>query len=373
MDLPKKQGPLASGLPKAKSQVFKNQDPVLPPRPKPGHPLYRKYMLSVPRGLASEDAASPSPAEQPCKDSGHTQKPADSGAPHALVLHDFPAEQADDLSLTSGETVYLLEKIDTEWYRGKCRGQSGLFPANHVRVVVDIPEGRSGKRKSFSSHCAKGPRCVARFEFIGDQKDELSFSEGEVIILKEYVNEEWARGEIRDRTGIFPLNFVELAEDPPTPSADILSTKVPPKTKKEEPGSSSEDSSPSGEWCKALHSFAAETSEDLPLSRGDRILILERLDSDWCRGRLHGREGIFPAAFVQPCPAEAKSVAAAALKGRKARALYDFLGENEDELSFKAGDVITELEPVDEAWVSGELKGRSGIFPRSYVQFLQVS
>ena len=38
---------MAPGLSKAKSQVFKNQDPVLPPRPKPGHPLYRKYMVNV--------------------------------------------------------------------------------------------------------------------------------------------------------------------------------------------------------------------------------------------------------------------------------------------------------------------------------------
>lgn len=61
------------------------------------------------------------------------------------------------------------------------------------------------------------------------------------------------------------------------------------------------------------------------------------------------------------------------LKGRKVKALYDFLGENEDELSFKAGDVITELEPIDDDWMSGELMGRSGIFPKNYVQFLQVS
>ncbi|XP_076788717.1 SH3 domain-containing protein 19 isoform X2 [Arvicanthis niloticus] len=420
MDLQKKQSHLVSGLSKAKSQIFKNQDPVLPPRPKPGHPLYRKYMLSVPHGIASEDIVSQNPTELSCKrgdvlvilkqaennylecqrgegtgrvhpsqmkivtplderprsrpnDSGHAQKPADSGAPHAVVLHDFPAEQADDLSLTSGEIVYLLEKIDAEWYRGKCRNQTGVFPANYVKVIVDIPEGRSGKRESFSSHCAKGPRCVARFEYIGDQKDELSFSEGEVIILTEYVNEEWGRGEIRDRAGIFPLNFVELVEDHPTSGANISNTKVPPKTKNEDPGSNPQDSSPPGEWCKALHSFTAETSEDLPFKRGDRILILERLDSDWYRGRLHDREGIFPAVFVQPCPAEVKAVAPTVLKGRKVKALYDFLGENEDELSFKAGDVITELEPVDDDWMRGELMGRAGIFPKNYVQFLQVS
>uniref|UniRef100_A0A8C6DW34 SH3 domain containing 19 n=1 Tax=Moschus moschiferus TaxID=68415 RepID=A0A8C6DW34_MOSMO len=419
MDLQQKPSNLTPGLSKAKSQVFKNQDPVLPPRPKPGHPLYRKYMLSVPHGIANEDVIPQNPGELSCKrgdvlvilkqaegnylecqkgddagrvhlsqmkiitpldehlssrpnDPSYPQKPVDSGAPHAVVLHDFPAEQADDLSLTSGETVYLLEKIDTDWYRGKCRNQTGVFPANYVKVIIDVPGG-NGKWESISSHCVKGPRCVARFEYIGDQKDELSFSEGEIILLKEYVNDEWARGELGDRSGIFPLNFVELIEDHPTSGTNVLSTKVPPKTKKEDSGANSQENNLCGEWCEALHSFMAETSEDLSFKRGDRILILERVDSDWYKGRLRGREGIFPAVFVRPCPADAKGVDALSLKGRKAKALYDFHGENEDELSFKAGDIITELESVDDDWMSGELMGKSGIFPKTYIQFLQVS
>nr|XP_005902433.1 PREDICTED: SH3 domain-containing protein 19 isoform X3 [Bos mutus] len=396
MDLQKKPSNLAPGLSKAKSQVFKNQDPVLPPRPKPGHPLYRKYMrgdvlvilkqaegnyLECQKGddagrvhlsqmkiiTPLDEHLSSRPNDPSCP-----QKPVDSAAPHAIVLHDFPAEQADDLSLTSGEIVYLLEKIDTDWYRGKCRNQTGVFPANYVKVIIDVPGG-NGKQESISSHCVKGPRCVARFEYIGDQKDELSFSEGEIIILKEYVNDEWARGELGDRSGIFPLNFVELIEDHPTSGTNVLSTKVPPKTKKEDSGANSQENNLCGEWCEALHSFMAETSEDLAFKRGDRILILERVDSDWYKGRLRGREGIFPAVFVRPCSAEAKGVAALSLKGRKAKALYDFHGENEDELSFKAGDIITELESVDDDWMSGELMGKSGIFPKTYIQFLQVS
>ncbi|XP_062963685.1 SH3 domain-containing protein 19 isoform X2 [Cynocephalus volans] len=352
MDLQKKQSNLASGLSKAKSQVFRNQDPVLPPRPKPGHPLYRKYMLSVPHGIASEDIVSQNVGELSCKRGD------------VLVM----LKQAEDnyLECQKGEDtgrVHLSQmKIITP-----------LDEQLRSRPKIDIPEGGNGKRKSVSSHCVKGLRCVARFEYIGDQKDELSFSEGEIIILKEYVNEEWARGELRDRTGIFPLNFVELIEDYPTSGANVLSTKIPLKTKKEDAGSDSQDNSISGEWCEALHSFTAETSDDLSFKRGDRILLLERLDSDWCRGRLHDREGIFPAVFVRPCPAEAKRIPAVAPKRRKAKALYDFHGEDEDELSFKAGDIITELESVDDDWMSGELMGRSGIFPKNYVQFLQVS
>nr|XP_054967886.1 SH3 domain-containing protein 19 isoform X9 [Pan paniscus] len=397
MDLQKKQSNLATGLSKAKSQVFKNRDPVLPPRPKPGHPLYSKYMrgdvlvmlkqtennyLECQKGedtgrvhLSQMKIITPLDEHLRSRpnDPSHAQKPVDSGAPHAVVLHDFPAEQVDDLNLTSGEIVYLLEKIDTDWYRGNCRNQIGIFPANYVKVIIDIPEGGDGKRECISSHCVKGSRCVARFEYIGEQKDELSFSEGEIIILKEYVNEEWARGEVRGRTGIFPLNFVEPVEDYPTSGANVLSTKVPLKTKKEDSGSNSQVNSLSAEWCEALHSFTAETSDDLSFKRGDRIQILERLDSDWCRGRLQDREGIFPAVFVRPCPAEAKSMLAIVPKGRKAKALYDFRGENEDELSFKAGDIITELESVDDDWMSGELMGKSGIFPKNYIQFLHIS
>lgn len=45
-------------------------------------------------------------------------------------------EHEEDLNLGSGEIVYLLEKVDKEWYRGRCKGNVGLFPANHIRVVV---------------------------------------------------------------------------------------------------------------------------------------------------------------------------------------------------------------------------------------------
>lgn len=62
----------------------------------------------------------------------------------------------------------------------------------------------------------RGPRCVARFDFEGEQGDELSFFEDDVIQLKEYIGEEWARGEVNGHVGIFPLNFVEVIEDLPS-------------------------------------------------------------------------------------------------------------------------------------------------------------
>ncbi|XP_009977022.1 PREDICTED: SH3 domain-containing protein 19 [Tauraco erythrolophus] len=363
----KKPGKFRLGPKRAKSQVFKNPDPALPPRPKPGHPLYNKYMLPVPHGVAKEDGLPRNSGELSCKDSNHSPKVSDASAPHAVVLHDFTAEHADDLDLHSGDTVCLLERIDSEWYRGKCGNRTGIFPASFVKVVIDVPEDGNRKKIPCSSRCVKGPRCVARFEYIGDQKDELSFSEGETIVLKEYVNEEWAKGELRGVSGIFPLNFVEVIEDLPG-----TGTGAALKNKMEVSSSLPQNNRRSAEWCEALHDFTAETKDDLSFKKGDYIQILEQVDSAWYRGRLNEEEGIFPAVFVQICSAKVEMSQSLGRKKGKAKALYDFHGENEDELSFKAGDTITELESLDEDWMSGEMQGKSGIFPKNFVQILKT-
>ncbi|GAA5896174.1 hypothetical protein JCM6882_008510 [Rhodosporidiobolus microsporus] len=49
----------------------------------------------------------------------------------------------------------------------------------------------------------------------------------------------------------------------------------------------------------ALYDFEAGQAEDLSFREGDRIEVLEVVSDDWYRGALHGREGIFPSAYVQ--------------------------------------------------------------------------
>ncbi|ORY90808.1 SH3 domain-containing protein [Leucosporidium creatinivorum] len=52
-----------------------------------------------------------------------------------------------------------------------------------------------------------------------------------------------------------------------------------------------------------------------------------------------------------------------------ATALYAFEGQDSaEDLSFNEGDQILVLEHVSEDWMKGELNGRTGIFPSSYVQ-----
>jgi Variant SH3 domain len=50
-------------------------------------------------------------------------------------------------------------------------------------------------------------------------------------------------------------------------------------------------------------------------------------------------------------------------------ALYDYAGENDGDLVFSEGDVITLLDTSDpEGWWQGDLNGTTGYFPNNYVE-----
>ncbi|XP_062864377.1 SH3 domain-containing protein 19 [Trichomycterus rosablanca] len=331
--------------------------PVLPPRPNPGHRLYNSYTLEIPHGIAEFDHNGMHTGELSFqknevlvllnqKDSntfecqvgdakGTVQKshmkiitplsnychevqpvPQQSSSHPAFgssrllkvqALYDFTPEGPGELGLRAGDIITDVEQLDSEWYLGTCRGMTGFFPINYVKPLSGSPAPPPSPTPAPApakpaAHNVRGPRCVARFDFEADESSELSFTEGEVIRLLEYVGEEWARGEIGSHQGIFPLNFVEVVEDLPSPSVKNQ-PRIPLPGMAASNNKQAAASTPKHvkvERFLALYDFNTETDGDLSFYRGDVIELIEHIDEEWSQGRLNGKEGIFPTSFTQP-------------------------------------------------------------------------
>ncbi|XP_035861383.1 endophilin-A2-like isoform X1 [Sander lucioperca] len=86
--------------------------------------------------------------------------------------------------------------------------------------------------------------------------------------------------------------------------------------------------------------------------------------------------GYSPAATTPPAYSSAQypgpSFQRNSIKSRRpepcCKALYDFEPENEGELGFHEGDIITLVNQIDENWFEGAIRGKSGYFPNNYVE-----
>eukprot|EP00127_Corallochytrium_limacisporum_P000784 Clim_evm70s25 gene=Clim_evmTU70s25 len=313
--------------------------------------------------------------------------------PRAIADFDFEAVEADDLGLRKDDGVTLLEKLDADWYRGRNlrTGREGMFPSNFVHVIEDIgavsstpspapaaaaaaasagvaaaaaaAAGGGYRAPAPSSNSGGDPfadklvrsdaaRALVEHDFRGDQPGDLPLVVGEVIKLTARIDADWLEGEnSRGQQGMFPANFVLVQKEPGAPAPAAADEPVVNASNFKADASAS----PAG-CCLAVYDYNSGESGDLTFKAGDMIHKVTNVDKDWLSGMVAGREGMFPANFVEYV--------------FRAHALYDFTGQSADELSFLAGDYINIDESIDSDWMRGTMTstGVSGIFPANFVE-----
>ncbi|XP_059413887.1 LIM and SH3 domain protein 1-like [Carassius carassius] len=74
----------------------------------------------------------------------------------------------------------------------------------------------------------------------------------------------------------------------------------------------------------------------------------------------------------EPAPAPVRQAAAAPppSSGKRYRAVYDYTAADEDEVSFMDGDMILDVQQIDEGWMYGRVErtGQQGMLPANYVE-----
>jgi len=131
---------------------------------------------------------------------------------YGIGLYDFDGEQDGDLPIRAGEKVYLLKRVNDEWMMGRNRrGCEGMFPVNFVEVKVPLVDDREQQAPPSGSST---PTCdvikaKALYDFNAESSEDLTLRVNDEINILYAINEEWLFGEIGNRRGQFPANYVE--------------------------------------------------------------------------------------------------------------------------------------------------------------------
>ncbi|XP_073510136.1 vinexin isoform X2 [Phyllobates terribilis] len=226
-------------------------------------------------------------------------------------------------------------------------------------------------------------KAVVKFDFMAESEKEISLQRGTTVNILKKIDDHWLLGEQDGRRGIFPETYVRvLTPGEPEPMETPQLSGI------------------------ALYDFKADSERELPLRKGQRVLIIRRVGGNWFEGRVDGsrRLGLFPASYVQvkdvqarkadtlikraadtnsveqvsssltlkerPCTVKAPSSSRLQeLRGTLYRVLFNYSPKNSDELQLNAGDMVTVTQHCEDGWYVGVCwrTEKFGTFPGNFV------
>jgi len=295
------------------------------------------------------------------------------------------------------------QAVDANWWRGKKGWKSSIFPLTHVvelessTPIVNKPSGRTSQPVasvqneniavteiqnhhqpglSNGSFIATG---YANMSLTAQMDEELGFQKGDLIQIIKMIDADFAYGTCNGRKGEFPLAFVDIHEG----NTELQASRNPSYDAKgskfkwwEEEGSSTSSQNKSvplssqdshtnsqhmghqnsvnsvlGSQASVAQSTADPASHSQPRIRQSQSLFT----------KTHRRQGSYTSQNTRSHDMEVTAYG---------KTLFPFIAENSNELTFFDNEIIKLIRHIDEQWMEGEVDGKRGIFPTSYVEII---
>uniref|UniRef100_A0A8D2CVV7 Dynamin-binding protein n=1 Tax=Sciurus vulgaris TaxID=55149 RepID=A0A8D2CVV7_SCIVU len=290
------------------------------------------------------------------------------------AIFDFCPSVSEELPLFVGDVIEVLAVVDEFWLLGKKEDVTGQFPSSFVEIVT-IPSLKEGERLFV---------CIC--EFTSQEYNSLPLHRGDLVILDGTPIGGWLQGRsCWGARGFFPSSCVRelcLSSQSRQWHSQSAQLQIPEYSMGQ---------------ARALMGLSAQLDEELDFREGDVITIIGVPEPGWFEGELEGRRGIFPEGFVEllgplrtvdelvssgngeDCIAngevdiplgeeEREPDEEDEPSGTYGIALYRFQALEPNELDFEVGDKIRILATLEDGWLEGWLKGRTGIFPHRFVK-----
>ncbi|XP_076073820.1 uncharacterized protein LOC143045293 isoform X20 [Mytilus galloprovincialis] len=153
--------------------------------------------------------------------------------------------------------------------------QKSPIPADRFEEPISgyntVPADR---RRGFKIH----GKAKAVYNFNAQNPRELSFRKGDIIYLLRQIDKNWFEGERYGRSGLFPVNYVEVL------------------TSIEEAHTAAQQAEGQA---RVRYNFTAQTGVELTLRKGDIVTLLRSVDENWYEGRVGNKQGIFPRSYIE--------------------------------------------------------------------------
>ncbi|KAL8842712.1 MAG: hypothetical protein Q9170_000368 [Blastenia crenularia] len=182
---------------------------------------------------------------------------------------------------------------------------SGFDPARGAgEAAAAASLGGAAAEAAHPSTHTGGKRALVQFDYDKAEDNEIDLREGEYVTNIDMVDNDWWMGEnASSDVGLFPSNYVELVADDEHDNA-AASTHAPAPVPDNEselgPVKHTENTvAEQAHTAVALYDYDAAEDNELSFPENAKITGIEFPDNDWWSGEYAGKQGLFPANYVQ--------------------------------------------------------------------------
>uniref|UniRef100_A0A0K0DDS8 SH3 domain-containing protein n=1 Tax=Angiostrongylus cantonensis TaxID=6313 RepID=A0A0K0DDS8_ANGCA len=196
------------------------------------------------------------------------------------------------------DQIVATERIGPEWLRGSLNGREGIFPAN----FVSCPNIDSLPMSQPATQTAPLEKMTAAYDYSSGIQGDLEFKAGDVIEVIAQIDQDWIQGRVNGNEGLCPLSFLAPYGTPvkSPKTRGLASIAVLGGTGRQIPYY---NHIAKFQTVTAIADHYTDDPKMLYFSKGDRIIIVEDVDTYWYRGKVEGFKtlpaGLFPKAIVK--------------------------------------------------------------------------
>ena len=142
--------------------------------------------------------------------------------PYGIALYNFVPQFDNELGLKTGEMIFLLQHVSTDWLEGELDCQRGIFPRSYVNIVVDCPSPCPSPRPQLDLLAGRQYRVL--FSFTGERPGDLSLEAGRLVTIISQSGADWClvstssisstSSTSNTSTGLCPVNHLNTCPEP---------------------------------------------------------------------------------------------------------------------------------------------------------------